>query len=140
MIGNVFKRDAKGDENMQARAEIVRMAQQLGVGQYGSQLCPQCGGGSSKERSLSLAVETNGVIKFYCHRAACGFQGNAYATPGSVPVVGDSRAAATSHLNPLNADLYPLSEAERICGASSHCGACSHEQSSQQTAVRAADG
>jgi hypothetical protein len=58
-IGNVFKRDAKGDENLQARAVIVHMAQQLGVGQYGSQLCPQCEGGTGKERSLSLAVETN---------------------------------------------------------------------------------
>lgn len=99
--------------NLEARAVIVRMAQQLGVGQFASQLCPQCDGGPSKERSLSMDVGTNGVIKFYCHRGTCEFQGNAYSTPG-LSVHERPQFDTVSHLNPLDADLYPLSENELV--------------------------
>lgn len=37
-------------------------------------LCPSCEGGSSGERTLSVTKE-DGTIKWYCHRASCGFKG-----------------------------------------------------------------
>ena len=98
------------NDNLPARQIIVNMAQGLGAGQYGSQLCPACSGGSTRERTLSLGVEANGIIKFHCHRASCGFSGTAYATPGSVPAVPTGRPAG--NLNPLTADIHPLSDRE----------------------------
>lgn len=37
-------------------------------------VCPRCGGGDSKERSLSVSRKTFGVA-FLCHRDSCGFRG-----------------------------------------------------------------
>lgn len=42
------------------------------------ELCPSCGGGSSKEGSLSITRES-GRLLFHCHRASCEFSG--IATP-----------------------------------------------------------
>jgi len=113
-IGNVFGGKEVGNAELQSRAVVVALAQQLGAGQYGSQLCPECGGGASKERSMSLNIEQNGVIKFYCHRAACGFAGQAYTTPGTFSPVPTNVAvlANVSRLSPLSADLYQLSDKE----------------------------
>jgi hypothetical protein len=113
-IGNQFKAGKREPDagEMQSRAAVVHMAQQLGAGQYGAQECPECGGGASKERCMSMLVEPNGIIKFNCHRAACGFAGQAYTTPGLAPHREDAPLANVSRINPLNADLYQLSEKE----------------------------
>jgi hypothetical protein len=111
-IGNPFGGKRVTDSELQSRAVVVAMAQQMGVGQNGALLCPECGGGSSKERSMSMLVEASGVIRFHCHRAACGFEGQAYTTPGMAPQRVDAPLANVSHLNPLSADLHPLSERE----------------------------
>jgi hypothetical protein len=109
---NVFAKGKEvSDSDLQARAVIVNMAQQMGVGQRASQLCPACEGGKSKERSLSLSVEQSGMIKFYCHRSACGFQGTAYTTPGLAPIP-STGLITNSRYNPLTADLHTLSKAE----------------------------
>lgn len=108
-IGNVFKSGKPDAENLEARAAVIHIASQLGVGQFASQLCPSCDGGASKERSLSLDVATNGVIKFYCHRAVCNFQGSCYSHSGlQVNERAPEILANVNRLNPLDADLYPL--------------------------------
>ena len=38
------------------------------------QLCPRCEGGSSKEKSLSVAKK-EGSLLWICHRSSCKFQG-----------------------------------------------------------------
>lgn len=38
------------------------------------QVCPQCGGGQNKDRSLSI-TKTQGSIKWICFRAKCGYKG-----------------------------------------------------------------
>ena len=38
-------------------------------------VCPQCGGGADKERSLSLTVDNAGQSSFRCFRASCGWSG-----------------------------------------------------------------
>ena len=108
-IGNVFKQSKDvSPEELQARAVIVSLAQQMGVGQRAGMLCPACEGGKSKERSLSLGVEQSGEIRFYCHRSACGFQGRAYTTPGMAPA--QTQTPPISHVRPLDADLFALGE------------------------------
>lgn len=92
------------------KQRIVLMAQQTGVGQFASQLCPSCDGGSTRERTLSMDVGVNGIIKFYCHRAGCGAQGQAYLTPMALHHAPE--AARHSNINPLEADIYPLSSGE----------------------------
>lgn len=39
------------------------------------EICPRCGGGSSRERSLSLTLTDQGYLLWNCHRASCGFRG-----------------------------------------------------------------
>jgi hypothetical protein len=95
------------------KADIVELAQQIGVGQFGAELCPDCRGGSSKERSLSIEVGQNGIIKFYCHRASCGFSGNAYLSP-TASHLGIKQASESRERgqNPLTEPVSPLSERE----------------------------
>ena len=99
-----------GTKNDTARQAIVDIAQEKGVGQYASQLCPSCFGGSTKERTLSLSVESNGVIKYHCFRASCGFSGTAYSTAAARIVAPEARAE--DRLKPFTGDLHPLSKRE----------------------------
>lgn len=90
----------------EAKAQIVELAKSLGTGQFAAQLCPECDGGATHERSLSLDVGANGIIKFYCHRASCEFSGNAYLTPsliGTAPRMESKRGQ-----NPLTSEVHPL--------------------------------
>lgn len=52
-----------------------------GTSQSGER-CPACGGGDSQERSLSVTKE-DGQLKWYCHRASCGFKGTDRTTSGT---------------------------------------------------------
>jgi hypothetical protein len=38
-------------------------------------ICPKCGGGSGRERSLSITISEEGVLKWFCFRASCGYKG-----------------------------------------------------------------
>ena len=98
------------NEETVARTAIVALAQQLGQGQFASQVCPLCEGGDSKERTLSLAVEQNGIVKFNCFRASCGFSGQAYIGPN--PSAQRENPTTRSPTNFLTADLHKLSEDE----------------------------
>lgn len=95
-----------------SKAAIVELAQQIGVGQWASRLCPDCEGGSSKERSLSIEVGQNGIIKFHCHRAACGFSGNAYLSPAAAKLGVKAPEQRERGQNPLTDAISPLSERE----------------------------
>lgn len=96
-----------------ALQSVADMAESLGAGQYAARLCPQCEGGGSRERSLSLDIGSNGVVKFYCHRASCEFKGSIYAGGPIGPVPqrsdgADHAAGKPRGNNPLTAPLYPL--------------------------------
>ena len=93
--------------------DVVNMAVDLGVGQWAARLCPECNGGSSKERSLSLNVEQNGIIKYYCHRAACGFSGNAYTSPAAAGLGVKTGSPAQEVDRSLRDPVSPLSDREK---------------------------
>lgn len=38
-------------------------------------VCPSCGGGSTKERSMNISLNDEGAILFLCWRASCGVRG-----------------------------------------------------------------
>lgn len=40
----------------------------------GRHICPRCGGGRDKERSLSVGTK-EGAMVWLCHRASCGYKG-----------------------------------------------------------------
>lgn len=90
---------------------VVDLASRTGVGQWASQLCPECTGGGSRERSLSLNVEAGGMVRYHCHRAACGFSGTVYSRPDAIPAQGQGVAAKTA-LRPYTGDLHALSDRE----------------------------
>lgn len=41
------------------------------------QVCPKCNGGSSREGSFNVSRDEDGVLRWMCHRASCGFRGAA---------------------------------------------------------------
>lgn len=94
-----------------AQQAIVDLAGRTGVGQWASQLCPECTGGGSKERSLSLNVEAGGQIKYHCHRSACGFSGTVFSRPDVIPTSGQG-VAENASLRPYTGDLHVLSDRE----------------------------
>jgi len=93
-----------------ARQGVIALAQIVGVGQFASQLCPSCEGGTSRERTLSLDVGLNGVIKFHCHRAGCDFSGSCYQS--GLSVHRDDAKPQDKGTRPFTGDLHPLSKAE----------------------------
>jgi len=55
---------------MSTKDELDLMIQSLEVGQEGRFVCPACGGGSTKERSLSIRKEITGS-RAMCYRDSC---------------------------------------------------------------------
>ncbi|CAL0301007.1 unnamed protein product [Lupinus luteus] len=56
-------------------------------GQYSHLLCPNCEGGESVEKSLSLFIENDGGSAVWvCHRGKCGWKGSTQACAGSRPL------------------------------------------------------
>eukprot|EP00268_Persea_americana_P015776 TRINITY_DN17418_c0_g1_i1.p1 TRINITY_DN17418_c0_g1~~TRINITY_DN17418_c0_g1_i1.p1 ORF type:complete len:692 (-),score=109.74 TRINITY_DN17418_c0_g1_i1:429-2504(-) len=50
-------------------------------GQYSRMLCPQCGGGESRERSFSIFIREDGELAMWsCFRAKCGWRGHMRAS------------------------------------------------------------
>jgi hypothetical protein len=95
--------------DMPARAAMIDIARRLGVGAWASQVCPSCLGGGSKERSMSVLIEQNGVIKWNCFRASCDFKGSAFTNQG-IHTKEYQQVAVQRINNPLTADLFPLSD------------------------------
>jgi hypothetical protein len=58
---------------MQEQVEL--MATGLEPGTSLRDICPVCGGGGSKERSLSITVSEDGWLLWRCFRASCGHKG-----------------------------------------------------------------
>lgn len=63
------------------RAELEIEFSDLEPGERRRVLCPQCEGGSSRERSFSVSRSDDGALLFMCFRAACGFRGVIGASP-----------------------------------------------------------
>lgn len=60
----------------QATSEILLSASALGPGERARMKCPACGGGTSGEDSLSLALSEEGTVMWNCFRATCSFSGH----------------------------------------------------------------
>lgn len=48
---------------------------EINVGESLREICPECGGGQTKEKSLSITLNEQGYLLWNCHRASCGFSG-----------------------------------------------------------------
>jgi hypothetical protein len=51
----------------------------LEPGQTLREVCPECGGGSTRELSLSITLDETGYMLWHCFRASCGFSGKRLA-------------------------------------------------------------
>jgi hypothetical protein len=60
---------------MSNAAAIEMEAAMYGPGVSFRMVCPECDGGVSHERSLSVTVGDDGVALFKCHRASCEYSG-----------------------------------------------------------------
>jgi hypothetical protein len=54
---------------------LEAMTLDLHKGESKREICPKCGGGASKERTLSITVDEDGWLLWHCFRASCGAQG-----------------------------------------------------------------
>lgn len=56
---------------MKYNPDILLHAASLKLGENVRVVCPMCGGGSTKEKSLSITLENDGTLKWNCFRAKC---------------------------------------------------------------------
>lgn len=64
----------------EANADAIRLEANLLGGQF-RMVCPECGGGTTHERSLSVLTNERGQVSWRCFRAQCGaFGGNLEVT------------------------------------------------------------
>lgn len=61
---------------MLAEQELRLVAAGIALGTQDRLECPRCNGGSTKEKSLSIAKDELGNVQWFCFRASCGFRGN----------------------------------------------------------------
>lgn len=60
---------------MKTLKQLEQLFLDLEVGQTLREVCPQCGGGSTRELSLSITLDDSGYMLWHCFRASCGFSG-----------------------------------------------------------------
>lgn len=58
--------------------ELALMALGMSKGTSLREICPRCGGGSKKEKSLVLTMAEDGNLLWKCHRASCGDAGKTF--------------------------------------------------------------
>lgn len=58
--------------------ELALMSLGMTKGTSLREICPRCGGGSKKEKSLSLTMSEDGNLLWKCHRASCGDSGKVF--------------------------------------------------------------
>lgn len=87
---------------------LGELALPLERGDTAREICPKCGGGQSREKSLGIGVSEEGYLWWKCHRASCGFAGRRLAWG----VVGSHPPKKTS-VAPFTGLLEHLSETQR---------------------------
>lgn len=56
--------------------DIKLIGEGLHIGETIREVCPTCGGGSSREKSLVVTRDDSGTLLWICHRASCSTKGN----------------------------------------------------------------
>ncbi|KAJ4798700.1 toprim domain-containing protein [Rhynchospora pubera] len=97
--GNSMMSARKREDELQERLVLLRdkllkagiQCYSYKAGQYGHMLCPQCLGGSTMEKSLSLNIDTEGRSAVWkCFKAKCGWSG--YVQPYASDVFAGTQA------------------------------------------------
>ncbi len=65
--------------------DIKLEASDLELGQNKRILCPACGGGESKELTLSITLDEDAILKYQCFRATCTLKSGTNAVKHSAP-------------------------------------------------------
>lgn len=87
-------------------SDILMSAAELEPGQRMRLCCPTCGGGSSKELSLSVSVDDTGAVLWNCFRAACGVSGR----HGGGTLVRERHMPRQQTARPFRGELATLTE------------------------------
>lgn len=66
------------------RASVAAESAGMEAGDTLRIVCPECGGGSSGERSMSVTVKDDGAVLFFCYRASCGARGVLGGSPSTI--------------------------------------------------------
>lgn len=92
---------------MNTTSAVLLEAAGLGPGGKGRIICPTCGGGRTKERSLSISVDEAGTARWHCFRAACPESG----TRSQGRLVRTRHTPHEQTARPYRGELQPLDEA-----------------------------
>jgi len=84
--------------------ELRGLANGLDIGDTLRTVCPLCGGGSSKERSLAVTREVDKAL-YICHRASCGARGVIWYTSARELL---SQSTGAPNPAPKKQDVRPM--------------------------------
>jgi len=93
---------------MSSRAEIILESEALDDGESTRIVCPECGGGSSREKSLNLS-KNEGTVLWNCHRASCEERGAA-GDRGNFVRTKQPRQERQRRITPYEGELSYLSD------------------------------
>lgn len=93
-------------------SELRLLAGEVPVGSTAHrQLCPKCGGGRTRELSLSITRVAEAEFKYCCHRASCGYRGGyGGALGGSSELVRASDGSRESAVRVFRGAILRLGE------------------------------
>lgn len=90
------------------RITILQAAARLGIGESSKETsCPQCGGGTSREKCFSI-TRTPVAVLYHCYRASCGLKG-AYKNT-NIPVTSLTKPHEGGEYRPFTEPTLPLPE------------------------------
>ncbi len=87
--------------------ELAILAVNMPLGTSMREICPRCGGGTKREKSLSLTLTEDGNLLWKCHRASCNDAGKLFVWG----VIGEGRKAAKKAPRLFTARTEHLSKA-----------------------------
>jgi hypothetical protein len=98
---------------LSARAQLALEGAVLEPGESVRMVCPFCGGGSSKEKTLVLTHRDDGALLFVCHRAACTGRGYLGGGVGLGDLAGHGSVRPPKRAAPVATEVVDLSDMER---------------------------
>lgn len=98
---------------MSARAQLALEGAILEPGESVRMVCPFCGGGTSKEKTLVLTHRDDGALLFVCHRSACTGRGHLGGGLGVGPLVGAYAVRQPQRAAPVATEVVDLPDSIR---------------------------
>lgn len=98
---------------MSIKEDIKLIAATMEMGETIRQVCPSCWGGSSREKSLTITLFPNNIVKYNCFRNSCLDGKGSYARSGAEPLTDNIAKPIKQRRKKFNGAVVPLTDFER---------------------------